>query len=113
MKAPRFQFRSQSRSQTRRDFNVAPAGFFSVLKMAQRTVSLRPPAGYRSLVSPSSAPETLVETPEQLADRLRTIRIPLIGEVGMIERGLVRMALIVLTAASFTWFILWWMMGGR
>jgi hypothetical protein len=101
MKAPR--------SQSRRDFNVASAGWFSVLKMAPRTVVVRPPAGYRSLVAPS----TESETPEQFADRLRTTKIPLIGDSGMMDRGLVRMALIVLSAASFTAFILWWMMGLR
>ena len=105
MKAPRF----QSLSKTRRDFNVASAGFFSVLKMAPRTVVLRPQAGYRSLVSPSAT----LQTPEQLADRLRTIKIPLIGDIGMIDRGVVRMGLILLTAASFTLFVLWWMMGLR
>ena len=105
MKAPRF----QSLSKTRRDFNVASAGFFSVLKMAPRTVALRPQAGYRSLVNPSTA----LQTPEQLADRLRTTKIPLIGDTGMIDRGLVRMGLILFTAAFFTLFILWWMMGLR
>lgn len=98
MKAPRFQ--------TRRDFNVASAGWFSVLKTGPRTVGLRPPGGYRSLANPN-------ETPEQLAERLRTTKIPLVGDVGMMDRGLVRMGLIVLTAASFTLSILWWMMGAR
>jgi hypothetical protein len=103
MKAPR--------SKNRRDFNVASAGFFSVLKMAPRTVTVRPPSGYRSLVNPSS--EASTETPEQFADRLQTTKIPLIGDVGMFDRGRVRMAVIVLTSASFTGFILWWMMGLR
>lgn len=105
MKSPRFQ--------TRRDFNVASAGWFSVLKTGPRTVTLRPPGGYRSLVNPSNPLETSNETPEQLADRLRTTKIPLVGDVGMMDRGLVRMGLIVLTAASFTLSILWWMMGAR
>lgn len=90
------------RSKSHRDFNVATAGWFSVLKSAPRTVTLRPPGGYRNLSKPSSA-----ETPEQLAERLSTTKIPLIGESGMIDRGLIRMALIVLAAASFTAFILW------
>ncbi|MGA9670036.1 MAG: hypothetical protein WBQ94_12560 [Terracidiphilus sp.] len=101
------------RSKNRRDFNVASAGYFSVLKTSLRTVTLRPPGGYRSLFKPSNAPETSTETPEQLADRLHTTKIPLIGDSGMIDRGLIRMAVIVLTAASFTFFILWWMMGAR
>ena len=101
MKAPR--------SKNRQDFNVASAGWFSVLKTAPRTIAVRPQGGYRSLVNPSNAHES----PEQLADRLRTTKIPLIGDAGMIDRGLVRMGLIVLTAASFTLFILWWMMGLR
>ncbi|MGA2651258.1 MAG: hypothetical protein ABSF28_12075 [Terracidiphilus sp.] len=105
MKAPRF----QPLSKKRRDFNVTSAGFFSVLNMAPRAGVLRPQAGYRSLINP---PSTL-ETPEQLADRLRTTKIPLIGDTGMIDRGLVRMGLILLAAASFTLFILWWMMGAR
>jgi len=105
MKAPR--------SRNRRDFNVATAGWFTVLKTSLRTVTLRPPGGYCSLARPSSSPEATTETPEQLADRLGTIKIPLIGDSGMIDRGLIRMGLIVLTAASFTWFILWWMMGAR
>jgi hypothetical protein len=105
MKAPRF----QSLSKTRRDFNVTSAGFFSVLKMTPRTIVLRPQAGYRSLVSPS----TTIQTPEQLSDRLSTTKIPLIGDTGMIDRGIVRMGLILFTAASFTLFVLWWMMGLR
>jgi hypothetical protein len=102
MKAPR--------SQSRRIPNVASAGWFSVLKSGPRTVTLRPPGGYRVLANPLSAPETSIETPEQLAERLRTTKIPLIGDSGMIDRGVVRMALIVLSAVSFTYFILWWIM---
>ena len=105
MKAPRFQ--------NRRDFNVASAGWFSVLKTAPRTVSLRPPGGYRSLAGQSRAADTSTASAELLADRLRTTRIPLIGDAGMIDRGLVRMALIVFSAASLTLFILWWMIGFR
>jgi hypothetical protein len=101
------------RSRSRRIPNVASAGWFSVLKNAPRTVALRPPGGYRVLVKPSSAPETSIETSEQLADRLRTTKIPLIGDSGMIDRGWVRMALIVLAAISFTYFILWWIKRGH
>ena len=104
MKVPRFQ--------SRRDVSVASAGYFSVLKTAPRTVALRPPGGYRVHANPSSAP-TSSETPELLAGRLGTIKIPLIGESGMIDRGQVRMALILVTAASFTYFILWWIMRGH
>ena len=53
------------------------------------------------------------ELPNQLADQLRTIKIPLIGEMGIIDRGLVRMALIILAACSFTSLILWWIIGFR
>jgi hypothetical protein len=105
MKAPR--------SQSRRDFNVATAGWFTVLKSASRTVTLRPFSAYRSIANPFGAPDASTETPKQLADRLRTIKIPLIGEIGMIDRGLVRMALIILGACSFTYLILWWIMGAR
>jgi hypothetical protein len=105
MKAPRF----QSLSKSRRDFNVTSAGFFSVLKMTPRKIVLRPQAGYRSLIGSS----TSLQAPEQLADRLSTMKIPLIGDTGMIDRGFVRMGLILFTAASFTLFILWWMMGLR
>lgn len=96
----------------RRDFVVATAGWFSVLKTAPRMVKLRAPA-YRALSGPSNSEQTSTETPAQLADRLSTIKIPLVGDSGMIDRGLVRMALIVLSAASFTYFILWWMMHAR
>lgn len=105
MKAPR--------SQSRRDFNVATAGWFTVLKTASRTVTLRPFSAYRSFTNPSSAADAYLETPNQLADRLRTIKIPLIGEIGMIDRGLVRMALIILGACTFTSLILWWIIGFR
>lgn len=105
MKAPR--------SQSRRDFNVATAGWFTVLKTASRTVTLRPPGGYRSLANPSDAPDASTETPKQLADQLRTIKIPLIGEIGIIDRGLLRMGLIILAACSFTSLILWWIIGSR
>jgi hypothetical protein len=105
MRVPRFR--------SRRDVSIASAGYFSVLKTAPRTVALRPPGGYRVLANPSGAPATSIETPEQLATRLRTIKIPLIGDSGMIDRGQVRMALIVVGAASFTYFILWWIMRGH
>jgi hypothetical protein len=104
MKAPRSKSRFPS---------VTSAGFFSVLKNASRTVALRPPGGYRTLLKPSSAEEKSNETPEQLADRLSTTRIPLIGDSGIMDRGIVRMALIVLAAISFTYFILWWIMRGH
>jgi len=105
MKAPR--------SQSRRDFNVATAGWFTVLKTASRTVTLRPFGAYRSFANPSSGPDASPETPKLLADRLSTMKIPLIGEIGMIDRGLVRMALIILAACSFTSLILWWIIGSR
>jgi hypothetical protein len=105
MKAPR--------SQSRRIPSVASAGWFSVLKNASRTVALRPPGGYRALAKSSCAVETSIETPEQLADRLGTTKIPLVGDSGMIDRGVIRMALIVLIAVSFTYFILWWIMRGH
>jgi hypothetical protein len=95
------------RIQSHRDFNVATAGWFTVLKTAPRTVTLRPSRGNRSAQTAS------VDTPEQLADRLSTIKIPLIGDAGMLDRGLVRMALIVLAACSFTALVLWWIIGAR
>jgi len=105
MRVPRFQ--------SRRDSNVVPAGYFSVLKTASRTVTVRRQGDYRSLAKPSSAPETSTETAEQPADRPSTTKIPLIGDSGMMDRGLIRMALIVFAAASFTFFILWWMSSAR
>ena len=101
------------RSQSRRDFGVATAGWFTVLKAASRTVTLRPFSGYRSFADPSGAADTSIEAPQQLADKLRTIKIPLIGEIGMIDRGLVRMTLIILAACTFTSLILWWIIGAR
>lgn len=105
MQVPRFR--------NRRDVSVASAGYFTVLKTASRTVGLRPPSGYRINVNPSSAQQAVLETPPHLADRLSTVKIPLIGEPGMKDRGQVRMALILASAASFTYFILWWMMRGH
>jgi len=105
MRVPRFQ--------SRRNMNVASAGWFSVLKICPRTVTLGPPGAYRVLANPRSAADSSIENPEQLANRLRTTKIPLIGDSGMIDRGRVRMALIVLTAVSFTYFILWWIMRGH
>ncbi len=101
------------RSQSRRIPNVVSAGWFSVLKTGSRTVALRPPGGYRVLPNPSSAAESSTEAPDQLTDRLRATKIPLIGDAGMIDRGRVRMALIVLAAVSFTYFVLWWIMRGH
>jgi len=91
------------------DVSVASAGFFSVLKTGPRTVELRPPGGYRVLADPSGAPAS--ETPGQLSARLGTVKIPLIGESGMIERGQVRMALIVGSAVSLSCFFLFWIYG--
>jgi hypothetical protein len=105
MQVPRFGIR--------RDVSVASAGYFSVLKTAGRTVALRPPGGYRVLADSSGAPVTSNESQEQLAARLGTVKIPLIGDSGMMDRGQVRMGLIVVGAASFTYFILWWIMRGH
>ena len=98
---------------SRRDVSVTSAGFFSVLKTAPRTVALRPPGGYRVLANASSATAASIETPEQLAARLRTVKIPLVGDAGMMDRGRVRMGLLLVTAASFTYFILWWIVRGH
>jgi hypothetical protein len=98
-----------SRFHGRRDVHVASAGYFSALKTALRTVPLRPPGGY--LVS-SPQPMSM-RTPEQLGARPQMVKIPLIGDSGMIDRGQIRMALILLTAASCTYFILWWIMRGH
>ena len=97
------------RFQNRRDVSVASAGYFSVLKTAPRTVAVRPPGGYRVPTAPAAS----LEIPEQLSAHLRTIKIPLIGESGMMDRGQIRMALIIVSAASFTYFILWWIMRGH
>ena len=105
MRLPRFHRRP--------DPIVASAGFFSVLKTAQRTVTPRPSDGYRALTNPPSPPAASHETPEEFAARLRTVKIPLIGESGMMDRGQVRMALILAGAASFTYFVLWWIMRGH
>jgi hypothetical protein len=105
MRVPRFQ--------SRRNVSVASAGYFSVLKTPLRTVPVLPPGGYRVLANPAGAPATSIDTPEQLATRLRTIKIPLIGDTGMIDRGFVRMALILMSAASFIYFILWWIIRGH
>jgi hypothetical protein len=101
------------RPQNHRDFNVATAGWFTVLKSAPRTTTLRPPGGHRSIANPFKANAASTEAPEQLAARLHTIKIPLIGDTGMLDRGLIRMALILLTACSFTSLILWWIIGAR
>ena len=102
-----------SRFQNRRSVSVASAGYFSVLKTALRTVELRPRGGYRALANPASAAATSSETPEQLDARLRTVKIPLIGESDMIDRGLVRMALILASSASLIYLTLWWIMRGH
>jgi hypothetical protein len=105
MRVPRFK--------GRRDVHVASAGFFTVLTTGPRTVGLRQPGEHRVLAKPSSAVENSIPSSEQLAERLRTTKIPLIGDAGMIDRGVVRMAAIVLAAVSFTYFILWWIMRGH
>ncbi len=101
------------RPQTHRDFNVATAGWFTVLKTAPRMVALRPRGGLSAISDPSSARATSTETSEQLADRLRTTKISLIGDAGILDRGLLRMALIVLTASTSTLLVLWWIIGFR
>lgn len=88
------------------DVNVESAGFFSVLKTSSRSVALRPSGGYRSMVGAVSSQLT----PEQESARLRTTSIRLVGETGILDRGLVRMSLIVVSAAAFTLFVLCWIM---
>jgi hypothetical protein len=101
------------RSQSRRIPNVATAGWFTVLKAGPRTVPLRPPGGYRVLAKSSGAAGSSAEASQMPADRPGTTKIRLIGDSGMLDRGRVRMAVIVLGAVSFTYFILWWIMRGH
>ena len=103
MKVPSFK--------NRRDVSIASAGFFTVLKTAGRTVAVRPTGGYRVLADSSGVAATSIEAQEQLDARLRTVKIPMSGDSGMIDRGQLRMGLIVVTAASLSFFFLFWIYG--
>ncbi len=104
-----------SRSWNRREFNVSTAGWFTVLKPAGWfSTTSRLTAGFRHLAGPSrqSAPSA-TSAPEGnalgLAAKRGTI-VPLeILKPGTQDRSLVRVVLIIFSAAAITFGLLWWL----
>ena len=99
------------RSWNRREFDVAPTGWFTVLKpTGWFSATLRLPATSRYLGGQSQktgAPTTLASPP--LAGR-RVAAIPLeILKPSTREHGLMRSALVVLGACATAWLLLWWL----
>ncbi|MGA2886500.1 MAG: hypothetical protein ABSE51_00495 [Terracidiphilus sp.] len=111
------------RSWNRREFDVTPAGFFTVLRpTGWFSATSRLPAGFRYLVSASkhaAAPHVVdmpaaapARAPEQEAlDRpaIKETTISLqILTLSAHDHHLMRQALILLSAAAITCFLLWW-----
>jgi hypothetical protein len=114
-----------SRSWNRREFNVTPAGFFTVLKpTGWFSATSRLSAGFRYLIGPSeqAAAPHVVETPaaapvpapEQQtldhADTQETTIPPKFLIPTTHDYHLVRVSLSVLFAAAFTYFVLWFVL---
>ncbi len=102
------------RSWNRREFNVTPAGFFTVLKPTGWFSASRLPAGFRYLNGPpkggaAPAPASKLAPDQKALDHAvsQETTIPLqIVMPSAHDRRLVRLALIVLAAAALTLFVL-------
>lgn len=87
----------------RREFNVAPNGFFTVQKAAGWFAAWRLPAGFRY---PASQSRATVAPP--VAERAET-RFQILAPVAR-DRQLQRSLLIVIAAALITFLLLLWIM---
>ena len=105
---------STPRSWNRREFNVAPTGWFTVLKPSGWFSASRLPGGFRYLVGNSKktvaphapAPEhTSLEHAVALENA-----VPLqILKLETREHGIMRSAVVVLGACATAWLLLWWL----
>jgi hypothetical protein len=103
------------RSWNRREFNVSTAGWFTVLKpagwfsTASRLTAGSPNLAGSSRRSAASATSALEGNALGLAARRGTIVPPEILKPGTQDRSLLRVALIVFSAAAITFGLLWWL----
>ena len=93
------------RAMTRRGFNIGTAGWFTVLKSNTWFPASRLPGRFRYRSSQSA--ET---TPVDHAGSHGTTISPRIIVLSTEDRGVVRLALVVLTAIAITSALLWWIM---
>jgi hypothetical protein len=95
------------RSWNRREFNVAPTGWFTVLKpTGWFSATLGLPAASRYLVGQSQK----TGAPTAPASSGQATAIPLeILKPSTREHGLMRSALVVLGACATAWLLLWWL----
>jgi hypothetical protein len=103
-----------SRSWNRREYDVTPAGYFTVLKPQGWFSTVRLPGGYRYLLKGPATPTWLAKPAGVSADETKragsqepaaSLNILPPVERG---RGLVRLTLIVLGAAAITYSLLRW-----
>jgi hypothetical protein len=89
-----------ARAANRRSFNVAPAGYFNVLRPNARFTALRLPRSFRYLAEPV-AERLRAASPDYAGrdEKANTLQIMLPGTQ---ERSVLRPALIVLAAVAIT-----------
>lgn len=101
------------RTWNRRDFNVTPNGYFTVLKPAGWFAASRLPGGFRYLVGQAGA--KVSPRPASAARQITsggsetTLRLEVMEPIAH-DHPLMRPALIVVTAVAITSFLLWWIM---
>jgi hypothetical protein len=111
--------KKSSRSWNRREFDIRPAGYFTVTKSAGWFAAWRLPGGFRYLFpqsgeakAPAAAPASAFTPNEKAIDQGRAILSQSMVPVRD-DQGLMQLVLIVLAAAAITFALLWWIAGAR
>lgn len=98
---------SGPRTWNRREFNVTPTGWFTVLRPTGWFSASRLPGGFRYLMSPSKRTQAEQTVPGQAECQKTAIPLQIMPP-GTYDRHLVRAALVVLTAAAIALALLLW-----
>jgi hypothetical protein len=104
---------SEPHSWNRRDFDVTPNGYFSILKPARWFARSPLAGGFRYVIGePGKKAARSAAVPGQKAPDNASCQEPAIGlrllEPSQNDRHLLRLGLIVLAAAAITLGMLWW-----
>jgi hypothetical protein len=94
----------KSRYWNRREFDVTPNGYFTVLKSSGSVSAVRPPAGFRYLVK--GAPDPSFKFPLHSGGQATGLP-PQILASNSKEPYLSRLALALLGAVAVSWALLW------
>lgn len=97
------------RTWNRREFNVTPCGYFTILKPVGRFSATRPPGGIGNVMGPSKGTPLEQAVPGHADNQGRAIPVQIMP-IGTHDRQLMRVMSVVLTAAAITFALLLWIM---